>query len=99
MKQSIFLAKHNNSFNKPSLFDNGDVPCSAIEKLADLIDAQWVHSMYWPHDKENELLDKIQGSLSDEMKKAHKRLYDLIEAQNILDNIERNQNEENNGNK
>ncbi len=89
-KMSSYDAKYDRVFEVPSTFNPGKTTkCCAVDKLACLINTDWVYSMYWPSDDFNGLLDKAQADLNKEIGKAMARIAELKEAQDIISSIER----------
>ena len=87
MKQIKYESTYKKTFKNYCPFARSDTPCTAIERLASLINSDWKHSCHWNYDDRCALYDDISGSLNREMDHALKRLKQLQEAERILDSI------------
>lgn len=63
------------------------IKVSATNRLAYLINSDWIHSSHWPKEH-NEWLAAVKKSLESEMKYAIDRLDQLDEAKKIIAEIE-----------
>lgn len=80
-------AKFKKSFSSQGRFTKDRVRITAFDKLSELIDSEWLHSIHWPKE-DGEILKAINESLSMELEKTEKRRMELMEAKEILSSIE-----------
>lgn len=66
----------------------GKAAVSAERKVAQLVNSNWVYSMHWPKEINQEWVNAVNADINREMEIARNRLSDLELAKKLVDGLE-----------
>ena len=85
-KMTAFDFRHKKQFAGLDFF--GKATVSAERKVVQLVNSNWVYSMYWPKEIDQEWVNAVNADINKEMEIARNRLSDLELAKKLVDGLE-----------